>query len=226
MENNFNMGIFQKNIVEKIVIEDSYAEKYYNENKNSLFINNPFTKVNPGITARIIIMDDEKKNSKDYEKMLLENKNCIPIENFNPKTMKMTDSKFSDSLISMKNKEIRELVLDNSQKVMVYKISEEEGQWYSYKEVSDKVKLALRKKMIEEESGKIINKIKKKLDIKVCKNTLENYIEEKNIIQKNQIALFNSLEKTASDSDLELDEIEEVVEEQEIKQVKQETVKK
>jgi hypothetical protein len=226
MENNFNMNIFQKNIADSIKVDNEIAKKYYEDNKNSIFANNPFTKIAPGITANAVIIDDPTKSSKVYEKMLLDKKNCIPIENYNPQLMRMSDSALADALADMKIKEYRKITLQNGQVVMVYKILENQGEWHPYEVVADKVKAVLKKKLIEDETNKRISELKSQLKINISKKNLSEYIDTRNILLKNQYSIINSAENkmlsVVSDLDLQGDEI---IEEQKIKDVEQEIVK-
>lgn len=226
MENNFNMSLFQKNIADLIKIDDVLAKKYYEENKDGVFANAPFTKITPGINANIIIMDDEKKSNKEYEKILLDRKNCIPIENYNPKAMKIADTALSDALLTMKIKEYKKITLQSGQKIMLYKISDNQGEWLAYDAVADKVKSILRKKLIEEECSKKINELKNKFKIVVSQKNLDEYIEEKNILLKNQYSLLDMTESKmiSAESDLDLQN-DELIEEQKIKDVEQEVAK-
>jgi hypothetical protein len=223
MENNFNMGVFQKHIANTIVIDDVYAEKYYNENKETLFAQAPFVKVAPGIQANIVIMDNDKKTNKEYEKILLDKKQCIPIENYNPKIMKIEDSNLASALLEMKNKEYKIVTLKNNQKIMIYKIAEAIGEWYDFIDVKDKIKSALKKKTIEEEALKNIAEIKNKLEISVAKKNLEDYIDEKSQIYNNQLSLFDPAESKNSITDIDSDvSSEEFIEEKDVKEVEQE----
>lgn len=224
MENNFNMSIFQKDIYNSIELNDEFAEKYYNENKSILFATAPFTKELPGINANAVIIDNEKINDKEYEKMLLNNKNCIPIKNFNPHSMQMNDTVLSDALLNMKIKEYKKIVLKNGQKIMLYKISEKQGEWLSYEQNSEKIKSIIKKKMAEEESIKKINELRSKFKIQISQKNLNDYIEEKNILLKNQFDFLKNL-KNQDDAIVDSDLLEEeLIEKQKIKIVEQEAV--
>jgi hypothetical protein len=227
MENNFYMNIFKKEIADTIIINDEKAKKYYEDNKNTLFANYPFTKIAPGINANAIIIDDEKISKKNYEKMLLDKKNCIPIENYNPKLVSLNDAALSQALINMKIKEYKTVILQNGKKIMLYKLSDNQGEWLPYEMVSDKVRLVMKKKLIEEKSLEEINKLKLELKIKISDKNLGDYIENKNILLKNKFSMLNGsenkiLEVADSDFDLQNDEY---IEEQKIKEVEQEVVK-
>lgn len=226
MENNFNMNVFQKNIAESIKIDTDFAKKYYEDNKNTIFSNSPFTKIAPGINANAVVIDDDSKNNKIYEQMLLEKKNCIPIENYNPQLTPIGDSSLSDALINMKIKEYRKITMQNGQKIMLYKISDNKGDWFSYEEVADKVKIILKKKLIEDECMKKITDLKRKLKIKISQKNLNKYIDTRNILLKNQDPIIHSTENkilnSVSDFDIQGDE---VIEPQVIKYVQQEVAK-
>jgi hypothetical protein len=226
MENNFNMNVFQKNIANEIKIDDQIAKKYYEDNKNTIFANNPFTKIAPGINANAVIIDDESKNNKIYEQMLLDKKNCIPIENYNPQLVSVSDSSFADALINMKLKEYRTITMQNGQKIMLYKISDNKGDWFPYEEVSEQVKRILKTKLTQENSIEKITDLKKQLNIKVSQKNLNQYIHAKNILLKNQDSITSSIENkilnNVSDFDLQGDEF---IEPQVIKDVQQEVAK-
>ncbi len=226
MENNFNMNIFHKNILDSIQIDNGIAEKYYEENKQTVFASSPFAKISPGINANAMIIDNDKKDNKNYEVLLLDKKNCIPIENYNPKVNPIGDKILSDSLIDMKIKEYRKITLTSGQKIMLYKISENQGEWHSYNEVSDKVKQILKKKLFEEESIKKIDEIKNKLKIKVSQKNLDEYIEEKNILLKSQYLAIDEAENKILNNELGVNlDSDELVEEQPIKNVEQKVAK-
>ena len=227
MENNFNMTMFQKNISDEIKIDDTLAKEYYEANKNILFASAPFTKIIPGINAHAIIIDNERKSDKEYEKMLLDKKNCIPIENYNPQIMQASNSLLSDALMSMKIKEYRKITLENGQKIMLYKLSENKGEWLAYDLISEKVKLVLKKKLIEDEYSKRILDLKNKFNIKVSQKNLEDYIEGKMLFLKNQYTpsdISDNKILNLEPVDLDLQNTE-LIEEQMIKNVEQESVK-
>lgn len=214
METNFQMSIFQKELAGMVKIEDSFAEEYYNKNKTTKFAISPFTKEVPCITARAIAMDDKKKTNKEYEKQLKENKNIIPIDDFNPYTSKMNNSQLTEALITMKIGEYKVIEIQKNQHFMLYKISEKKGIWHEYNAVSAQVKSMLKKEAVDKKYTEKIEELKSKLKIDICADGLKNYINEKNSrLKEKEQAIDNSIDP--------LDE-EEGITESTIKKVEQE----
>ena len=232
MENNFNMTVFKKHVDDSIIIDDEIAEKYYQENKEIIFINHPFTKIAPGINANVIIMDNNKKNDKEYQSLLLKKEKCIPIENYNPRIMQIEDDLLAEALLNMEVKTYKKITLKNNQKIMIYKISHEKGEWENYSEVANQVKTVLKKKLSEENCLKKINDLKENLGIKIAQKNLEKYIENKNNLLRskdsglddNDKNRLESIDNNDGDSETDLSS-DEIVQEQKIKEVEQEVVR-
>lgn len=183
MENNFNIEFFKKCIAENIKIEDVFAEEYYNKYKLKEFTRYPFVKESPIINARIIKINDSKKDNQFYQDLLQKGtQDCVFLDNYNPYN---NESILSVTLLNMKEGEFTILKLDNDQKFMLYKINEILPVWYSYNDVSQNVKSYLQEKLINEEASRIINQIKLNCDINVCDEKLSQYIKENSINNSN-----------------------------------------
>lgn len=198
MDNNFHMSIFQKEMAKDVFIDDSFAEEYYNNNKKTVFSVQPFVKEVPGINARIVAMEDLKKTNREYETQLFQNKNVIPIDGFNPNTMKTTDSALSEALISMKIGEYKVIEIQKGQKFMIYKVSENAGSWHDYQLIAAQVKSVLKKEAIEKKCTDKIKELSDVIKVKICESGLKNFIKEKN---KNNEKLNLSLKDNLASSE-------------------------
>lgn len=178
MENNYNASAFQKNLSDSIVLTDEFAENYYlsNREKAAEFMVAPFAKKIPGIEARAVRMEDNTKLD-DYKDRLKNNKDVINLDRVN-ESMRGSSKILLDNLKEMKNNDFREIKIENGMKFAILKLSENKGEWATYKELSEKIKNIIKTKILQEKYETTINSLKDKYAIEINKDLVKDFIKK------------------------------------------------